>query len=102
MSKDNIIVQELYLYPVKSAKGFALQGSLIDKFGLQFDRRWMIIDEKNCFVTQRECPKMAILQTQIKDSFLGLSMRGVGNIEIPLIIFPFLNNPLYSCPLSDL
>ena len=84
MSKDKIIVQELYLYPVKSAKGLTLQGSLIDKFGLEFDRRWMIIDENSCFVTQRECPKMATLQTQIKDSFLRLSMTGVGNIEIPL------------------
>jgi uncharacterized protein YcbX len=32
--------------------------------GLQFDRRWMLVDENNLFMTQRNFPKMALIKLQ--------------------------------------
>ena len=72
---QSITVHELYLYPVKSAKGFSVKGSSVDQFGLKLDRRWMVIDEKNCFVTQRECPTMSTLEAKLGNSFLELSVK---------------------------
>ena len=33
--------------------------------GLEYDRRWMLIDEANRFVSQRECPKMSLIRIEL-------------------------------------
>ncbi len=57
---------EINIYPIKSLKGISLQESLVEKRGLAFDRRWMLVDENNKFLTQREMPKMATLEVEIE------------------------------------
>lgn len=47
-------VSSLYIYPIKSLPGIELQSSEVDLRGLKFDRRWMLIDENNRFISQRE------------------------------------------------
>ncbi|NVK38259.1 MAG: MOSC domain-containing protein [Gammaproteobacteria bacterium] len=51
-------ISQLYQYPVKSLKGREMSSMEIDDFGPKWDRRWMLVDEKGRFVTQRQCPKM--------------------------------------------
>ena len=46
----------LSIYPVKSLAGIVLQGSSLDRFGLQFDRRWILVDEQGQFLSQRRDP----------------------------------------------
>ncbi len=36
--------------------------------GLQYDRRWMLVDENNLFMTQRNFPKMALFKLKFPDS----------------------------------
>ncbi|MGI8495946.1 MAG: MOSC domain-containing protein, partial [Pyrinomonadaceae bacterium] len=66
-------ITEINIYPVKSLKGSALQESLVEKRGLAFDRRWMLVDKDNKFLTQRELPKMAILKSELKENNLRIS-----------------------------
>lgn len=56
-------VQSLYLYPVKSLAGIQVSGFDLDDFGPVGDRRWMIVDDQNRFVTQRQIPQLAMVKT---------------------------------------
>ncbi len=44
----------IYIYPIKSLEGIAIQHSNLDCFGLENDRRWMLVDDNGLFVTQRK------------------------------------------------
>ena len=68
-------ISKLNVYPIKSLGEISLNHSLIEEAGLQFDRRWMLVDDKNKFLTQREFPQMAIFDLEIKDSALKVSFK---------------------------
>ncbi|HEY0460058.1 MAG TPA: MOSC N-terminal beta barrel domain-containing protein [Pyrinomonadaceae bacterium] len=69
-------ISEINIYPVKSLAGISLDKSKIERRGLEFDRRWMLIDENNKFLTQREFPKMAMVKTEILPDALQVSCNG--------------------------
>ncbi|MBC7936869.1 MAG: MOSC domain-containing protein [Rhizobacter sp.] len=58
-------ISAIYIYPIKSLGGIELNASAITRRGLEHDRRWMLVDEKNEFLTQRAYPQMALLKTAI-------------------------------------
>ncbi|WP_035558481.1 MOSC domain-containing protein [Hymenobacter sp. IS2118] len=51
----------LFLYPVKSLGGYAVAEAEVTPRGLRHDRRWLLVDERNRFMTQRQIPEMALL-----------------------------------------
>src|SRR5687768_619705 len=79
-----MILSEINIYPIKSLKGISLNEGRIERRGLQFDRRWMLIDEKNQFLTQREFPKMATINVEITKDALTVSNNGE-KMEIPFV-----------------
>jgi len=81
-----LTVSELYIYPIKSLGGIALNYSKLTSRGFQNDRRWMLIDNNNRFVTQREFPAMALLQVQL--AIDGLQVRYKKN-ERETLFIPF-------------
>ena len=66
-------ITELHIYPVKSLGGISLQEARLTSKGLMYDRNWMLLDENGVFMTQRKFPKMALIQTKIKDGHLIFS-----------------------------
>ncbi len=62
-------LSEIWIYPVKSLGGIQLKEAIAEEKGLKYDRRWMIIDENNRFLSQRELPEMALIQ-------VGIEMEG--------------------------
>lgn len=69
-------VSEINIYPVKSLKGISLESAVVEHRGLQFDRRWMLVDEDRQFFTQREVPKMATVKVDVGAEGLIASMNG--------------------------
>lgn len=61
-------VSQLYIYPVKSLGGIALNKATITDRGFQYDRRWMLVDLHNVFISQREVHQMALLKLKITES----------------------------------
>lgn len=58
----------LYRYPLKSARGQALQSSSLGLLGLNGDRRWMLVERGNGrFLTQRAYPQMSQLTALYSD-----------------------------------
>ncbi len=49
---------QIYIYPIKSLGAIALQKSYITERGLEYDRRWLLTDQNNRFITQRETPEL--------------------------------------------
>jgi len=79
-------VSELYIYPIKSLGGIKLEKALVTDRGFEYDRRWMLIDTNNRFISQREIAEIALLQVEILQN--GLKIYHKINQEI-FIEIPF-------------
>jgi uncharacterized protein YcbX len=73
----------LFIYPLKSARGIALGEARLTPRGLEHDRRFMLVDERGMFVTQRQHPQMARLVTSLVDERLHVDWEGE-RLEVPL------------------
>jgi uncharacterized protein YcbX len=79
-------ISELYIYPIKSLGGIKLDKATVTDRGFKYDRRWMLIDDNNRFISQRECAVMALLKTSISDKFLTVTnTRTNALIKLPLV-----------------
>jgi uncharacterized protein YcbX len=82
------VLTQLNLYPVKSCAGIALREATLTSAGLMsediYDREWMLVDAEGQFLTQRDHPKMALIQPTIKSGTLELRAPGMLRLDIPL------------------
>jgi uncharacterized protein len=76
----------LYVYPLKSARGIALEGAALDERGIEHDRRWMVVDEQGLFVSQRTHPRLALIGTAFDGATLRLAAPGLPElaVEVPV------------------
>ena len=63
---SDLIIQDLFIYPIKSVGGIRLNEAKVEERGFEFDRRWMLIDENGKFLSQRTYPQMALLKVEIE------------------------------------
>jgi uncharacterized protein YcbX len=76
-------VTSLWIYPVKSCRGIAVERAVLSTWGLEHDRRFLVVDERGRFVTQRDTPRLATLETAIEHESLRLSC-GDFSTDVPL------------------
>src|SRR4051812_10164527 len=76
-------ISEINIYPVKSLKGISLNEAIVEDRGLRHDRRWMLVDEKNKFLTQREYPVMAKIKIAVDAERLTAVVDN-RSIEVPM------------------
>ena len=79
-----ITLSEIYVYPVKSFAGIKVDVWDVDEKGLAYDRKWMLIDEHNRFLSQRKTPRMSMIKTGIVNDKLILGIPGMDEISVPL------------------
>lgn len=72
----------LHIYPVKSCAGVAVTTMELDDRGPIGDRRWMVVDMDGEFQTQREFPRLALVQVQLTARGLRLSAPGMESIDV--------------------
>jgi uncharacterized protein YcbX len=81
------VISRLLLYPVKGCRGVPLRSALLAKTGLAVgdigDREWVVVDDDGDFLSQRELPKMALIETRLTGSALRLSAPGMLMLEVP-------------------
>ena len=77
-------IASLHVYPVKSCRGIALETSPVGERGLVFDREWMIVDSDGRFVTQRDVPRLALVEPSLTTAALELKAPGSGRLGVPL------------------
>ena len=77
-------LSELFVYPIKSCAGIALDVARLEPYGLAYDRNWMIVDPAGRFVTQREFPRLALVRTALTADALVVDAPGMAPLALPI------------------
>ena len=64
---SEVRVVGLNVFPIKSCKGCRVQEIMVDEHGVVGDRRFMLVDGKNRFISQRKFPKLATVVVNFVD-----------------------------------
>lgn len=72
------------IYPIKSTRGISLQQAQVQPRGIEWDRRWMLVDSDGKFITARQFPRLAMVSTAFSDEQLQVSVAGRQPLSIPL------------------
>jgi uncharacterized protein YcbX len=86
-----ITVSGLFIYPVKSLGGISLPAAELTPQGLRHDRRWLIVDANNRFLTQREHAEMALLSVEAAHN--GFLLRHRQRPDLLPLYVPFEATP---------
>lgn len=77
-------ISQLIIYPIKSLGGIHLATATLTDRGLQHDRRWMLIDDNNRFLSQRENAQLALFKCALNESRLEVTYTADSrSIHIP-------------------
>lgn len=79
-------IARLFVYPIKSCAGIEMPEALLTETGLDLDRAWMVVDSEGEFVTQREEPRMALIQPAFKRGGTELQLRAPGMLALHLVV----------------
>jgi uncharacterized protein YcbX len=82
LRRSTMHLSGLFVYPVKSLRGFSVTSAELDALGLVGDRRFIVIDGSGRFLTQRTLPRMALVCTALSADTLTLSAAGCGDVRI--------------------
>ncbi len=84
----NASIESLHVYPVKGCRGIAVEHATLVPSGLEVhgvgDREWVIVDAAGRFLSQREVPIMALIETRLDSTALRLKAPGMLTLEVPL------------------
>ena len=84
VSVTQLSLASLHVYPIKSCGGVTLTESMVIETGLEFDRAWMVVDAAGRFVTQRELPRMVLIQPTLKSAEMVLRAPGMLALHVAL------------------
>jgi uncharacterized protein YcbX len=79
-------ITQLFVYPVKSCAGIALQETVLTETGFDLDRAWMVVDAQGGFVSQREQPRLALVLPEFKRGGTELVLRAPGMLALHLAV----------------
>lgn len=77
-------ISELFVYPIKSCAGVALNEARLLATGLEYDRRWMVTDPSGAMLTQRAYPRMALITVEFGEHELVIRAPGMSELRTPL------------------
>jgi len=83
-----IQLKEITIYPIKSIAGVSVQEAFAGERGFENDRRWMLIDENNQFITQRQHHSLALVRLNIRGETIELTHANPsrGSTSVPLYV----------------
>lgn len=71
------------VHPVKSCRGHERVAAETDAWGLCDDRRFLVVTPDGRFLTQRELPRMALVETELTGGTLTLASPRHGFVSVP-------------------
>lgn len=77
-------IASLHYYPLKSARGIECEHARLTATGIADDRRWMVVKPDGVFLTQREQPRLALIQIEPGEATLRLQAQGCAPLQIAL------------------
>lgn len=85
-------VSRLFVYPIKSCRGIAVDSAGLAPRGLAFDRRYMLVDAAGRFLTQRRHPQMALIEVSFADDGFVVTAPGRPPLGLPAALESRLDN----------
>ncbi len=83
----NAFIDALWLYPIKGCRGFSVPIATLVQTGLEVsgigDREWVVVDNRGEFLSQRELPKMAQIETRLTGDSLRLKAPDMLQLDVP-------------------
>jgi uncharacterized protein YcbX len=85
-----IRITAINVYPVKGCRGMALESARIAATGFEHDREWLIVRPDGRVMTQREEPRLALIETALIDTqaaggaALRLRVPGGEELSVPV------------------
>jgi uncharacterized protein len=76
-------IAALYVYPVKSCRGISVDSARIADTGFEHDREWLIVNGDGEFMTQREEPRLALIEVSLNPDDLELRTPDMNALRIP-------------------
>lgn len=73
----------IHIYPIKSCRGITVNASHLSVWGLQSDRAWMVVTPEGKFLTQRDVPRLALVETMLGPDGLHLNAPGQTALLVP-------------------
>jgi len=86
-----LTLSDLYIYPVKSLGGIRVAEAVLEPRGLRHDRRWLVVDARNQFMTQRQTAAMAHLK--VAPAYNGFLLTHNARPELLPLYVPFEATP---------
>jgi len=79
-----LTVSNIFVYPVKSCAGLALDEAQVIDTGFDHDREWMVVNDAGWFITQRQYPHLATVRPTIEGNILTLEAPDVPPLRVPI------------------
>ncbi len=76
-------VVSLHVYPVKGCGGFQVESVELDRFGIEGDRRFLVVDGAGKFITQRSHPSLALVAARYEAGNLLLEAAHAPVLRVP-------------------
>jgi uncharacterized protein len=77
-------IAQLFIYPIKSCGGIELKEAVLTDTGLDLDRAWMVVDEQGAFVTQRQVPRMTLIQPTLTSFDMIVKAPGMSALKLAI------------------
>ena len=84
MSDHSLRISQLFIHPIKSCAGISVSEAPLIDTGFEYDREWMVVDAHGDLVTQRELPRLALIQPTLRSSDLVLRAPGMLALHLQL------------------
>jgi uncharacterized protein YcbX len=80
---SDFVLSRIRIYPIKACDGADVQEARMDERGLQYDRRWMLINEQGKDLHQFDYPQLASVVVSLVGDGLRIQAPGMSELHIP-------------------
>ncbi|HEX7013052.1 MAG TPA: MOSC N-terminal beta barrel domain-containing protein [Steroidobacteraceae bacterium] len=77
-------ITALNIYPIKGCRGLALSSARVTEAGFEHDREWLIVRPDGRFLTQREEPRLALIEPVLDECNLEVRLPNGASVRMPL------------------
>lgn len=74
-----MFLSDIIIYPIKSFPGVRINEIKVEQRGLEHDRRWMLVDENDKFITIRQHHELLLFDLHIEDNGFVIKLRKSGD-----------------------
>lgn len=80
---SEIFLSRIRIYPIKACAGTDVQEARMDRRGLRYDRRWMLVNEQGSDLHQFDYPRLSSVIVALDSAGLLIQAPGMSPLRVP-------------------